>query len=102
MKLAIKATAMRTTLSSYTRMNTDLTMSRSCSQHRRKSVVFINREGSITLHRSDRKQYNAPSTGDVKPPLLHMTSGQQGFLKSAQRVANSLAPGRSGNVKKCS
>ena len=56
----------------------------------------------MALQRSDRKQYNASLTGDVKPPLLYLTAGQQKFLKLAQGTADSLNPGSPGKVEKCS
>jgi hypothetical protein len=57
-----------------------------CSHQQREVVDFLAAFGSEAVH--------APSTGDVKPTALHMTAGQQKFLKSVQEIARSLDPGR--------
>jgi hypothetical protein len=57
-----------------------------CSLQQREIIGFLAAFGS--------EMVGALSTDDVKPTALHMTAGQQKFLKSAREIASSLDPRR--------
>lgn len=57
-----------------------------CWMKARETADFLSAFGSEVV--------TAPSTGDVKPSAFHMTAGQQKFLKSARKLAESLSPDR--------
>ncbi|MGH8066921.1 MAG: type I-G CRISPR-associated protein, Cas3-extension family [Candidatus Entotheonellia bacterium] len=65
---------------------------RTCSLGQREVISFLAAFGSEAIRA--RSKSNVKPTADVKPTALHMTSGQQKFLKVAREIANSLDPGR--------